>query len=310
MLTYVKSRLINRKLDNVGVNSLEWLWTHRDGFRIENSSGKEVPWQVKPLIELIFLLIVLKRNGHESLRTTQLTCFAIDTAKNFDWHQFAAYDPSAGGPIALIRQLFQMENEPIPFEDDYFTFLLKAQFFEGMDRLPFRQMDYIYSMKAANVSGYDINLEILFSNTAFGRKQHLARYSIDDIYSLTHAIFYLSDVGIQPDTPALDNAMSARMRCDLVSLTAMMVRGGNMDVLGELLICWLMCKVERTDIFTQAIHFLQTHINSDGSLAPTTRIFEKSKAGNASFDDLYHTTLVSALLFALLTKTKNNDTSR
>lgn len=300
------SILRNRDYHKRASKGLDWLWTHREGFQITPAPNEDLPWQVKPLAELMFLVTVLRRNEFEYDLTDSLATYAREAADRFDWHQLAAYDPSAATPLALVAKFYQTENRPLPFEESYFRFLSDIRFFEGMDRLPYRQMDFAYSLGLIGMRDYEARIPTSFANTACGRDQHLARYSIGDLYSLTHAIFYVTDVGLEPSAPMLDAETNQRMRKHLKVLTGMMVRGDNVDVLGELLLCCLMCRLPLQGrdglAFRWALESLNDWYNPDGSLPPTRAIALKCKNGKATFAELYHTTLVSILLNSFLTK--------
>ena len=305
------NRIVRRRDLSIATKGLEWLWANREGFRIQESiDDVDMPWNTKPLIELMFLMSVLRRNGFDDPSINRLSDYAADVAKDFDWHQMAAYDPSAATALALALKFYQLTGKPLPFEESYFQYLAEVRFFEGMDRLPYRQMDLAHSLAVVGIRDYEAYLAAWFANTAFGRGQHPARYSVGDLYSLTHAVFYLTDVGLQPDAPCLDLATNLRMRRALIHQAAIVARGDNLDILGELLLCYLMCDGNLTgregQIFDAALQRLQAGQCDDGSLPPTRAITEKAKSGKAVFTDLYHTTLVSVLFFSFLSKAKQS----
>lgn len=213
--------LRRRSYGHLAEHGLDWLWANGREFEITKSRDDDIPWQVKPLVELIFLLTVLRRNGFECSIADKLADHAVNAANDI-------------------------------------------RFFEGMDRLPYRQMDFAYSLGVVGIRDYEPYLASWFANTACGRGQHLARYSIGDLYSLTHAIFCLTDVGLNPTTPGLDGVTDKRMRRHLIRLTGMMVRADNLDVLGELLLCCLMCRLDLEGddglIFRWAFQVLEARI--------------------------------------------------
>jgi hypothetical protein len=173
-----------------------------------------------------------------------------------------------------------------------------------MDRLPYREMDFVYNLGRILSPEYEQSLAEWFRSTAFGRRQHIVRYTIDDLYSITHAVFYLTDLGLRKLECVLDPETAARLRSELVTLTAAMVRADNTDVLGELMLCWLFCDVENNFfnklVFDRALQVMLSAITEDGAVAPTAEIFRQARSARASFAKLYHTTLVGAFLFSLL----------
>jgi len=288
----------------LGRRTVEWLSNHESDFAITRSAKESIPWQVKPLAELVFLLTVLKRYGLASPALDRLSSAALVEANRFDWQELAAYDASAATGLAIVADFFQTMGQPAPFNIRYFNFLNGIDYFEGMDRLPYRDMDLAYTLARVVSPQYEARIAAWFASTAFGRRQHTVRYSIDDLYSLTHAVFYLTDVGFRSTETLLDPPMNSRLRCELPTLTGAMLRADNTDVLGELLLCWLLCGVELTQlnrlIFRHGLERMMEAATAEGAIAPNARIASEAKGGRATFAQLYHTTLVSAILFNLL----------
>lgn len=292
--------------------ALNWLESHGPSFRIDANASfaatvagaHALPWQVKPLTELLFLLLVFKRHGLHEKRLRELDEFVLQEAASFDWHALLAYDPSAATPLAMIADFFLLHGRPPPFETDHFDALLKMHYFLGVDRVPYRDMDLAYSLWRLGHTRAMDKVGLLFAETAFGKAQCLAKYSIDDIYSLTHAIFYLTDVGHRPLSETIDAKTEPRLRRDLIALTAIMLRADNCDVLGELLLGWRFCRLRAApheeEIFQAGVDRIIASMMSDGSVPSTARGRERALAGKASFGELYHTTLVSSLLLSML----------
>ena len=120
-------------------------------------------------------------------------------------------------------------------------------------------------------------------------------------------MFYLTDLGLRRPETLLDPETAGRLSAELATLTGAMLRADNTDVLGELLLCWLFCGVERRGlnavIFQHGLHQMMA-VETDGSIAPTVRILEQARSGKATFGQLYHTTLVGAFLFNLLSEAR------
>jgi hypothetical protein len=302
----IRTLLIRKHIKQIANRSLEWLRTHESDFRISRETNRALPWRIKPLMELMFLLSTLKRHGIHDETLNRLTDCAVEQARQFDWHELAAYDPSTATPLALVADFFSSNGQPAPFDYSFFDFLTQIDFFEGMDRLPYREMDLAHSLGLLVSSDYEKTLGEWFSSTAFGRNQQITRYTIDDLYSLTHAVFYLTDMGLRDLGCYLSPAVAARLRATLWMLPAMMLRGDNVDVLGELILCWIFCRVDSSPlndlIFDQALHCVLAFATPDGAVAPTINTYHKAKSGKASFTELYHTTLVAALLLTLLSR--------
>lgn len=289
-----------------------WLLANANQFAIIPNEGTNavkgnaVPWRIKPLSELMFLLIVLGRHGVILKGSQALVDLALSEARSFDWHELAAYDPAAASPTALVAEFFEFHDEKLPYEVEYLDQLRSGGFFEGIDRLPYRDMDVAYAHSRTGDPSQSNQLPALFQETCFGREQPIARYSITDIYALTHSLFYLTDVGLRPIEQVLDDVMKARLREDLISLTVAMLRHDNLDVLGELLICWMMCgfSAENAElaIFDAARMRLIAGVAADGAVPPTRLARHRYEKGEIGFVDVYHTTLVAMICLSLLGK--------
>lgn len=70
------TRLIHR----VGADALEWLWAHRDGFRLEPDVDPEIGFleRFKPIGELALICTVLFREGVAGSRQAQLARQLLD----------------------------------------------------------------------------------------------------------------------------------------------------------------------------------------------------------------------------------------
>lgn len=98
------TRLIHR----VGVQALEWLWAHRDGFRLEEDVDPEIGFleRFKPIGELALVCKVLFREGVAGSRQAQLARQLLDHA----WR-----DTLDGGRMLVRGQRIEPFS-PVPFE--------------------------------------------------------------------------------------------------------------------------------------------------------------------------------------------------
>ncbi|WP_427454818.1 DUF6895 family protein [Litorimonas sp. WD9-15] len=307
LVNTLKKRVIENKSSNL---TLGWLINNFESFTINSnrnfSAGGDdgMPWHVKPIGELLFLMMVLQRNG---LRTRKMAALSLKIKKevdSFDWHQIAGFDPSSATPMAMIADFYKMNKWPLPYEWSYFENVQASGYLAGMDRVPYREMDLDYSLWRIGLVDDTDALVKAFSQTAFGRSQSLPKYSVDDIYSLTHAVFYLSDVGQRNVPELIGEALSSRLNATLVELALIMTRADNVDVLGEVLLNWLLLDIPRTGlnktVFQAGLNRVLANMAPDGSVASTQYSYKRAIQGDAAFHELYHTTLVVTLLLHIL----------
>ena len=171
----LESFLLKRKVKHGASLTLGWLSKHEQHFRVAPKSEDELLAQVKHLIELMMLLNTLTNHGLRGEPISTLTERAIKYGEEFDWHQLAAFDASAATVIAMVADFFVARNLTPPLDLDYIRSLHNIGFFEGMDRIPFREMDLSYCLSLIISPEFFKQLPAEFMNTTFGLRQHLAR---------------------------------------------------------------------------------------------------------------------------------------
>jgi hypothetical protein len=299
--------------------SSDWLAQNVASFQIDPISGEprdaaNLPWRVKPVSELMFTLLMLKHNNISFSAEKILTKAAIDEGLSMDWHELARLDPAAVAPSAIVAMFFDRCGMPYPLERDYIFSLISTGYYKAINRFPYREIELLYfftkisddagrcpSSFAAKLN--DAHLIGAFNKTGFGQKLPAYRYTIDDAYSLTHALFYLSDYGARPISELLDAANVERLRSDMLALVVIMTRLANYDVLGELLICLIMCGFTKLPfermLFDAGLDMMIMQVTKSGAVPPSSVTKTRFLNGQAGFKDVYHTTLVTAVLFHL-----------
>ncbi|MDV3513555.1 hypothetical protein [Stenotrophomonas sp. C1657] len=260
-------------------------------------------WRSKPLCELIYLVLILHRLGLASPEYTALQQRTLRAAREFEWEALMAEDPSSSVCVAMAMDLFALHAVPMHGLRAQFLRARASGYFHSVLRIPFRDMDYHYMMSKVVSGGGPGALEGGFAMTAFGLGKNPCSYTVNDIYSLTHALFYLTDMGaIELDRLTLGVA-DGRLRQTLMILVAMLLRGDNNDVLGELLICVRICGLSldgfEQRLCAQALAKILSGMAPDGCVPSSARSIERAACGNAKFLEVYHTTLVASILLGL-----------
>lgn len=301
-IRYLDTLLHSKRVNRVSNLTLDWLQRHASHFR-PSEDQQSIAWRVKPLIELMTLLTTLANHDIRSKKLSKLTQRALEYGAEFEWHELAAYDASAATVLAVVAEFFWTHQKTPPFDLKFIHFLHEIGFFEGIDRVPYREMDMSYSLGLMISKEFRKDLPAWFASTTFGQRQHLTRYTVDDIYAVTHAVFYLANFGSGDIAELLAPETADKLRRDVVALTVMVLRTDNIDVLGELLLCWLFCRVENTAfhrmIFHQAMERLLSATTARGESFPTVKLLQSTEAGEGKFAEVYHTTLVCGMLFGL-----------
>lgn len=260
-------------------------------------------WRSKPLCELIFLVLILHRQGLASPEFIALEQRTLRAACGFEWEALMAEDPSSSVCVAMAMDLFALHAVPMPGLFAQFRRARSSGYFHSVLRIPFRDMDCHYMMSKV-VSGSDpAALDAGFAMTAFGLGKNPCSYTVNDIYSLTHALFYLTDMGaIELDRRTL-GVVDGRLQRTLMILVTMMLRGDNNDVLGELLICIRICRLPLRGVEQRfcaaAMAKILAGMAPDGCVPSSARSIDRAAGGTAKFLEVYHTTLVVSILLGL-----------
>ncbi|MFN7399996.1 MAG: DUF6895 family protein, partial [Sandaracinobacter sp.] len=178
-----------------------WLYENRDGFAIRfdkdchDVAGNDLPWRVKPIFELVLFVSLAIKWRSRARCIDKLNEFALAEITEFDWHELARFDPASGAPLSALADFCSMSRMDWSFDLSYLDMLNATGFFDGLDRLPYREMEILHSRSLKDSVDLSGEIADIFSTTSFGRGQLICRYSVDDAYSLTHAIFYLTDFG-------------------------------------------------------------------------------------------------------------------
>lgn len=131
----------------------------------------------------------------------------------------------------------------------------------------------------------------------------LVRVSDYDVYSVTHALFYLSDWGCSP-LVGLSAVAVRRAERVVEELLTMFVYARNWDLVGELLISAHILGQARTNVYATALRALRGAQLADGCVpGPTFKANEGKRRHRMRSDDrfrnCYHTTLVAILAGAI-----------
>ncbi|MFG2512162.1 DUF6895 family protein [Streptomyces sp. NPDC048584] len=290
-----------RLIHHVGAGALEWLWAHRDGFRLEPDADPETGFleRFKPVGELALICSVLFREGVAGSRQAELARRLIDHA----WR-----DALDGGRM-LVRGQRTEPLSPVPFEV----------------YLPFRELGYSQpEMERAVVLNHRLDswrafetsptrrLAISAFQRRFGltprpseaealRPTWLARtpepWTVEGriAYDITHCVFHLTDWGENPGglPPGLADYVATWLPAwidDWLDLE-------RWDLLGELLV--VDACLPRPILDEPAWRAFAAVQRPDGAM-PAIRTMPEGDEQEV-FDIVYHSTLVAAFASVLAT---------
>jgi len=180
--------------------------------------------------------------------------------------------------------------------------LLRSGYLDATERAPSTELDFIHSRQQAGFPAPDT--ADVYRRTLTGHHPPLDPLTNDDVYTITHTIFFTTDFG-RIDPPFFSDDDRRWFRFALPRLTAFYLRRADWDLSAELLIT--LAATGTTDVpeFVRGWELLLKVQNEDGSYdGPVDKLKEVNAAPAvepewAIFRDNYHTTL--AVLLAIVT---------
>lgn len=291
------TKLVHR----VGADAIEWLYAHRDGFRLEPDADPEIGFleRFKPIGELAMICKVLFREGVAGSRQSDLARRLLDHA----WQE------SLDGGRMLVRGQRVEPISPIPFEV----------------YLPFRELGYsqpemeravaagsrLRSWKAREVppvrrlglSAFEARFGLepdppvpdAAARTWLGRTPE--PWTVDGHigYDITHTVFHLTEWGERPGDLPADIARYLALWLPVWIDDWLDLR--RWDLLGELLTVDA-CLPEPT-LDEAAWQGFAAAQQPDGAM-PAVREMPEGDPSDV-FDIVYHSTLVAAFASLLAT---------
>jgi hypothetical protein len=288
-------------IHTVGVRAVEWLHTHRDGFRLEPDIDPEVGFldRFKPIGELALICKVLFREGVAGSRQAELARQLLDHI----WRR------TLDGGRMLVRGQRIEPISPIPFEvyvpfkelgysqpEIERTALLhhRLRSWAALEVVPVRRLGLATFERRFGLPP-TIPVEDAVSRTWLARTPEPWTADGRICYSVTHAVFYLTDWGERPEglPPHIADYLATWLPVWLDDWLDLR----RWDLLGELLA--IDACLPRPTLDAEVWEHFAAAQQPDGAM-PVRETMEKGSPDEV-FDVVYHPTLVAAFASVLAT---------
>ncbi|NJP49683.1 hypothetical protein HCJ93_06235 [Streptomyces sp. SBST2-5] len=290
-----------RLIHNVGVGAMEWLWAHRDGFRLEPGVDPEIGFleRFKPIGELAMICGVLFREGVAGSRQAELARRLLDTT----WRE------TLDGGRMLVRGQRIEPMSPIPFEvylpyrelgysqpeiERWAAMLQRIDGWEVFETTPTRRLGLSAFQRRLGLTPRPPEAEAV-KGTWLARTPEPWMVEGRIAYDITHCVFHLTDWGERPEGLPADIADYLRTWLpvwidDWLDLE-------RWDLLGELLV--VDACLPRPTLDERAWKAFAAAQQPDGAM-PAIREMPEGEPDDV-FDVVYHSTLVAAFASVLAT---------
>ena len=168
------------------------------------------------------------------------------------------------------------------------------------ERLPFRYLDYINFLDAGGVAHSLLPAQQVFPSTLLSSAPNVAELEEDDVYAITHAVFYMTAYGA--DESRWPDGFDRRDAAELIeTLLWEYAIAEHADLTAELLICAACLGVARGDAAAAGWELLQRLQLPNGAIPAPAHLVSRAYPGErddpayVEWRRCYHTTLMSAM---------------
>ncbi|WP_025027998.1 DUF6895 family protein [Caldalkalibacillus mannanilyticus] len=229
---------VDEKVCELANTSLDWIIRNIEFFDVRNQVSDDFRWKLKTYVELVFLTNYLLRSKlyEQDQRLQKIIQFNLDICQSFDVEAMIYHDPDGLAGLAIVEEFLQLTDET----KLSFAFTLAKfwayQVTDILKKIPFRLMDLKYSLERAGIANDLPSYRELYNRTVLGKKAAPPYMSTMDIYSITHTVFYLTDMGHARNLIVDTKELQAIFQT-LLKLLAISISERNLDLMGELLMC-------------------------------------------------------------------------
>lgn len=290
-----------RLMHTVGVRALEWLWAHRDGFRLEPDVDPEIGFleRFKPVGELALICRVLFREGVAGSRQADLARRLLDHT----WR----HTLDGGRMLARGQRIEPMS--PIPFEvylpykelgysepevERATVLYHRLESWAALELDPTRRLGLAAFQRRFGLTPRPPEAALV-APTWLARRPEPWTVSGHIAYDVTHTVFHLTDWGAHPEAlpPEIADYLATWLPVwidDWLDLK-------RWDLLGELLV--VDACLPRPTLDERGWEGFAAAQQPDGAM-PAVRSMPEGEPDEL-FDIVYHPTLVAAFASFLAT---------
>jgi hypothetical protein len=284
-------------------NIFKWIENNLYHFRLEFDKDTKNIKIIKPFAELMHLCALYKqkfKNVNDS-RISKIITFCSENVSRSGYIDRLMRDHNLFlTGLTIYTSLREYGIESAKLRHSLINLLPHTV---NIELLPFRQIELIDALDKANLVPSTVKnssrlLESILQSSSLYKISSPFFLNEQDVYALTHAIFYTSDFGLK-SIIKLPKLRLLNIKSSIEELLAIYLRKKNWDLVAELLLCCYCLRSFPSPIYNIAWKMLLNAQRKDGSI-PGPYFHNEQKKDIKNFDryyfeENYHTTLVTAL---------------
>jgi hypothetical protein len=254
--------------------------------------------KLKAIAELAELCMDSVRASYNAVpEMDRIVDFIAETAGGRQFQEVSQSVPEVFHFLLVVDAALRTCSRPNPHLHDGLRWQLDAGYLTAIERKPSEELDVRFHLDRAGFHHSLPSYEALYERTLLAQDFPVSYLSNDDVYDITHTIFFTMDDRIgQLRIPA---AHLPRITWMIGVLLAIHARYGNLDLLAELLLSCRYLRSQPRHVFAESWKALLASQRSDGSIPGPD--FNPENAASLvgderatySFETNYHTTIVA-----------------
>lgn len=280
---------------NMYDNCLKWISNNLNFFdpRVERKYANNL-LRIKSFTELLFLENMFfpesafKPSIHKKIIEMSKEILTSLNLNNFILHEHGFISASA-----VAQEFGRNNNIDLSFEKNVLQGMVDDKFDLLTTRSAFRKIDVKYSLNKAQVCSNYASFSDLAKNTILGKDFNYMYTNEISTYSITHSIFYLTDMGRKN----IKGFNTKQILNKIFNLIPVYELERNLDILSELIISSYFLNVLLNQVqekmIKDAISFISNYQKKDGAIPAPGRIGDKYSCKEEEFFACYHTTMVT-----------------
>ncbi len=279
----------------VGGGAAEWVTRNLRKFT-PLPAGEIEGRQLKRFSELAFVCACLRRPAPPGGSSAAILAeaarwqnFVRDRVEETTYREAVRKTPALAYPLLFPYLQLRAGGYRSSYHDVSLARLMESRHPMMQELLPYRRLERDLVLWNAGLAA-EPAWDELYEETILARCRRLSFLDIGDMYSITHTVFYLSDMGRRP---LADHGQIGRIASILDNLVIHSWRLGDWDLLCELLLALRL--IGRPTALREPWQAAASAFRPEGSLPSGTEQVDAGRRGN-EFAHAYHTTLVGVLL--------------
>lgn len=286
--------------------ALGWIQDQLDGFEPFRGGRKPDETRQKALVELALLCLCLQRKRAYSgdPRVLHFLQFIERTCRTPFYRECLFRVPDAFVPHVLLAVILRLCGLDSSGDARVTQDLIDRSNITWTERVPHRALELRHLLDLGGFKHRMPSYGELYRRSLLAQPVNILYATDEDVYSITHTLFYLGDFGAKPIS-CLSPAHSDHALWVVEHLLGMYAHSGNWDLVGELLLSCHCLRHTTSDLYTLGWRALMSAQWPDGMVPgpyydhdTAERLYGQHREEYV-FKNCYHTTLVASLAGAL-----------